>query len=60
MRYDLRYTLDGLKIEPHFCRDYHCDDSHGWTWEEAKEEVLNDIRANLERMSKMTEDDYFN
>jgi len=43
-KYDIIYGSDiqgeEIGIEPHCCRDYPCDETHGCTWEQAKKEVL--------------------
>jgi hypothetical protein len=38
-RYDVVYYSTHTTIEPHFCREYDCNEEHGFTLEEACNQV---------------------
>jgi hypothetical protein len=59
-RYDICYRLDGTPtLEFHYCREYGCYGSnpeHGYSFEEARQEVLNWLRAEYTREIKYWEE----
>lgn len=63
-RYDVIYGPDNsIAIEPHFCREwddtggcYGTNPDHGFSWEEAKNQVILHYERQIEFWSKLEED----
>ena len=49
-------------VEPHFCRDYDCFGSnpdHGYSFEEAKEDIIKSLQSEIDWWKSQTEKEYF-
>lgn len=47
------------EVEPHFSRSYpQCEDD-GFTWEEVKEEIIKDLKGQIDWWESQTEESYF-
>ena len=57
-RYQISF-YGGYEIEPYFSRDYPQHEDDGYTFEEAKEEIIRDLESLIEYYKKQTEDTYF-
>lgn len=62
-RYDVIYTSKQCYIQPHFCREWDEDGGcygtnpyHGFTFEEAKREVINYYQLRIGEIQEATED----
>lgn len=59
MKYDVVFRGREIpQIEPHFCREYDCfgtNEDHGFSWQEAKEEVARWLEVEREYILEMEE-----
>lgn len=66
-RYDIIYGTIECTIEPHFCREwdngegcYGYNPHHGYSWEEAKQIVIQFYQQKITEWEGATEKDYLN
>ena len=61
-RYDIVFSPEGLVYpESHFCRYIDCfgsNEDHGYSWEEAKEQMILYYKSKVEEWENMEENDY--
>lgn len=69
-RYDVIYSQFGVYIQPHFCREFSVDENgklngcfgmnpeHGYTFEAAKQQVIDSLLLEIEFWEKVTEKEY--
>ena len=65
-RYDVSYSMDRSPIDAHFCREweggegcYGTNSDHGFSWEEAKQEHIKNLQAEITYWTKLTEKDFW-
>lgn len=61
MKWDVIYRENDVNIEPHFCRDDGCygtNLTHGFTFDEAKQHLIDFHETVIEELLTKTERDY--
>lgn len=63
-RYDICHYGKHVAIEPHFCREwdenggcYGTNPDHGYSWEEAKEQLISWHEAQIDLIKNMVEEE---